>query len=218
MSRWMCVLSLCTAAASIISAQTVQSNAATEERLIATNSTYSSAILNHLSPEMLLAEEENKLNSGHHSDHPEFDRFIHLPFAAKAALEAGANDKARSYAEEGLRLLKDHPQIRAGTGNAIFYCNLVLGRLALLDGDIPQAEQYLLLSGTTTGSPGLDSFGPNMSLARELLKHSRREPVLKYLDECRLFWQQTSERGRLADWSAEIERNRMPAFGGNLFY
>jgi len=29
---------------------------------------------------------------------------------------------------------------------------------------------------------------------------------------------QSDERGKLASWSAEIERNRMPAFGGNLFY
>jgi hypothetical protein len=217
MSRWICALSLCTVA-SMISAQTLQSNAAADERLLAANPAYSSAILDHQSPESLLAEKEGELELGRLSGHPEFWRMLHLPLAAKAALEAGANDKARSYAEEGLRLLKEHRETPAAAGNSIFYCNLVLGRLALLDGDIQQAEQYLVLSGTTTGTPALNTFGPNMSLARELLKHSCKESVLKYLEECKLFWQQPSERGKLASWSAEIEHNRMPAFGTNLFY
>lgn len=101
---------------------------------------------------------------------------------------------------------------------AVFYCNLVLGRLALLRGDIPQAEDYLLLSGMTPGSPALDTFGPNMSLARELLKRSRSETVLKYFEECKSFWPPEDEGGRLTRWSDEVQAGRMPVFGANLYY
>jgi hypothetical protein len=160
---------------------------------------------------MLLAEWEAKLDSARRSAIPEIERATLLPRTAKAALEAGANDKARLYAEEALQLAK------VNSGEAVFYCNLVLGRLALLDGDIPKAEQYLLLSGQTEGHGTLDTFGPNMSLARELLKRSRKETVLKYLDECKAFW--TYDQGNmLAKWRGEVERDSMPVFGANLFY
>ena len=209
-------LFMCVAAFGL-SAQTVESaGAASEARRLATNPTYSAAIIAHASPEALLADWEDKLDSARRNVNPEFERFLYLPFAAKAALEAGANDKARSYAEEALQFLKDQ-RAAHHTANAVFYCNFVLA-VALLDGDIPTAEQHLLLSGKTEGSPALGSFGPNMSLARELLKHSRKETVLQYLDECKVFWKEQDENGKLAKWSAEIERNIMPAFGGNLFY
>ncbi len=200
-----------------LSAQAAEPTAASEAREIAANPTYSTAILQgHESPEMLLAEWEQKLDSARRSAIPEIERVYFLPMAAKAALEAGANDKARSFAEEALQLAKEQPPF-VHTGQAVFYCNLVLGRLALLDGDIPKAEQYLLLSGQTEGGGALDTFGPNMSLARELLKRSRKETVLKYLGECKVFWTY-DEGSKLAKWSAEIQRDGMPVFGGNLFY
>jgi hypothetical protein len=211
-----------------LSAQVTEPAAASEARLIATNPTYSAAINGHRSPEALLAEWDEKLDSAHRNLTPEFERLLLLPvmaasgpdneiFAAKAALEAGANDKARLYAEEALQFPKDQPPF-SHLGMAVFYCNLVLGRLALLDGDIPKAGQYLLLSGQTEGSPARDTFGPNMSLARELLKHSQKETVLQYLDECKAFWKEEDQNGKLAKWSAEIERDTMPAFGANLFH
>jgi hypothetical protein len=93
---------------------------------------------------------------------------------------------------------------------------LVLGRLAILKGDTESAKKYLLLAGQTDGSPGLDTFGPNLSLARELLLVSEGETVLKFLDECRVFWR--SERGRLDQWSLEIQSGKTPNFGNNLIY
>ena len=37
------------------------------------------------------------------------------------------------------------------------------------------AAEYLLKAGATSGSPQLDSFGPNMSLAKDLLGKDQRE-------------------------------------------
>ena len=58
---------------------------------------------------------------------------------------------------------------------ADYYANFVLGRLALLDGQIRSAEQYLLAAGRTSGDGVLRSYGPNMSLALELLKHGDKQ-------------------------------------------
>jgi len=197
----------------MLRAQAVQSAAEKEERSIATNPTYSSALHQHKPPEDWLATWEEKLSAA--SD--EGERFTYLPFAAKAALEAGQNNKARAYAEEALRFLPRDPfPFIHRAGNTVFDCNFVLGRLALLDGDVALAEEYLLLAGDTKGSIVLDTSGPNMSLARELLKRSRRETVLKFLAQCGRFW--TDDHGLLAKWSAEIENGEMPVFGTNLFY
>ena len=202
-----------------LSAQTDKRMARTEEKEISANPRYSSAFLMHKRPEDLLSEVELKLEEVRSSEEPEFDRFLYLPSAAKAALEAGQNDKAKSYAEEALEFLEKHREIPPSSkGNAVFYCNLVLGRLALLRSDTPQAEEYLLLSGRTPGSPSLDTFGPNMSLAPELLKRSCWETVLRYLQECGEFWFPNDESGRLTRWSDEVQAHRMPVFGTNLFY
>ena len=214
----LCALSLCVAG--VAASAQVTGSAASEARQIAANPTYSAALEAQQSPEALLAEWDQKLAAAQSKTAPEFARFLLLPSAAKAALEAGANGKAKSYAEEALAFPNSHPeQVRPPfnhIGDVVFYCNLVLGRLALLDGAIPSAEKYLLLAGSTEGSPVLDSFGPNMSLARELLKRSRKEAVLQYLAECQCFWE--LENGRLAKWSDEIERDVMPVFGSSLFY
>jgi hypothetical protein len=55
-------------------------------------------------------------------------------------------------------------------GNAVHTANLVLGRIALADGDVEEAKCLLLLAGQTPGSPQLNSFGPDMLFAEELLE------------------------------------------------
>lgn len=190
-----------------------------EDRQIRLNPRYSVAVLMQKTPEEDLANAEADLQLSASSRYAELVHFLKLPIAARRALEAGQNEKAKSYAEEALTYIANHPKLRpASTGQVAFDCNLVLGRLSLLHDDIPQAESYLLLSGTTFGSPALDTFGPNMSLARELLKRSRSEAVLKYFEQCKAFWHTEDEKGRLDHWSAEVQAGRIPVFGMNLFY
>jgi hypothetical protein len=50
-------------------------------------------------------------------------------------------------------------------GNAIQDGNIVLCRIALLDGKVEAAKVSLKEAGKTPGSPQLGSFGPNMSPA-----------------------------------------------------
>jgi len=120
-----------------------------------------------------------------------------LAAAAKAALEAGLNEQAKTYAEEALALAADgslndppSPSFEADAkGDATAIGNLVLGRLALLHDDVESAEKYLLLSGQITDGPAT-FWGPNMTLARELLKRHRTEVVLQFLDEAAHFWRE----------------------------
>lgn len=64
------------------------------------------------------------------------------------------------------------------------------------------------------GAPTLNSFGPNMSLAKELLERGEREVVLEFFELCRTFWE--CEEGRLDTWSDDVRRGEIPNFGANL--
>jgi len=130
-----------------------------------------------------------------------------LPDAAMVALEADAVAKARAYAEEAL-------SAAGSDGNLIHHGHLILGRIALRDGDVNGAKEHLLAAGRTAGAPNLDSFGPNMKLAKELLEKGERQAVLDYFKLCGSFW----KNAKLEDWSKKVEAGRIPDFGANLDY
>lgn len=101
-------------------------------------------------------------------------------------------------------------------GNAIHKANLALGRLALREDDIERARHYLIEGGKTPGSPQLNSFGPNMLLAKELLEKGETGVVLEYLDLCRKFW--IGPFGQAAAWKKIINDGKQPNFRANLSY
>ncbi len=141
-----------------------------------------------------------------------------LPDRTKAAFEAGELNFARQFAEECLALASSEEigEFFQADGNAIHYSHLVLGRIALREGHCELAKAHLLNSGRTKGSPNLGSFGPNMSLAKELLELGERDVVIEYLDLCSTFWESGSDT--LVQWKEEIARGELPAFGANLVY
>lgn len=150
-------------------------------------------------------------------------RLAHLGRVAIAALEAGLNEEAKSYADQAVGLAAE-PRFKNAApntfestfaGDAVSLGNIVLGRLALARGDVEAAENYLLLSGQIkAGQPVF--WGPNMTLARELLKRGRSEAVLKFLEECSHFWQNADPQ--IQRWAAAIRSGRIPDFGGNLLH
>ncbi len=133
---------------------------------------------------------------------------------AKVALEAGEVAKARGYSEELLKKAGESKQRSWNYGNAVHHGHLVLGRLALRDGDVKKAKEHLLAAGKTPGSPQLNSFGPNMTLAKELLEKGERQAVLEYFELCGSFW----KRDKLEAWSKEVRSGSIPNFGANLDY
>src|SRR3982751_4597144 len=95
-----------------------------------------------------------------------------------------------SAAQVGVILLEEVPSAagRWDEGNLVHMGHLLLGHVALRQGNVDEAGARLLEAGRTPGSPQLDSFGPNMSLAARLLEAGRPAVVLEYFDECERFW------------------------------
>jgi hypothetical protein len=62
----------------------------------------------------------------------------------------------------------------------------------------------------------MDTFGPNMSLAKDLVEKGERDSVLAYFELCRKFWEK--DEGRLDQWSRDVKSGKVPDFGGNLSY
>ncbi len=143
------------------------------------------------------------------------EKFYALNDAAKESFVVGKIEDAQKYANELQTLL---PQFQGNWnyGNAVQDANLVLGRIAVREGRIDEAKKYLLQAGKSPGSPQMDTFGPNMSLAKDLLEKGERQTVLDYFELCRKFWQMHD--GRLDTWSQQVKDGKIPNFGANLVY
>lgn len=142
----------------------------------------------------------------------EMERGYMLQELAKMAMEAGELEKADKYARE--MLASGGRDWHSGAN--VFYGNNITGRIALRSGDIESAKKHLIAAGKTSGSPQLDYFGPNMTLAKELIEEGERKAVLEFFDLCSRFWKM--DRGRLKEWAATVEEGGIPDFGANLAY
>jgi len=164
-----------------------------------------------VTPEARLARASEQLT---HASTDE-ERFYALNDAAKQSFVLGKTDDARRYADKLLALA---PKFRDNWnyGNAVQDGNLVLGRLAVSEGRIDDGKRCLLAAGDSPGSPQMDSFGPNMSLAKDLLAKGERDAVLDYFERCRKFW--SSDWGKLDAWTKDVRAGRVPDFGANLVY
>lgn len=145
----------------------------------------------------------------------EEERFYQFGDAAKEAFSNGDYAEAKTYAEE-LETLTPKCKGNWNYGNAIQDSNIVLGRLALKEGRVEDAKKYLLAAGKSPGSPQMDTFGPNMSLAKDLLEQGENEVVVEYFTLCKSFWEMSE--GRLDEWIILVQAGKIPNFGANLIY
>jgi hypothetical protein len=127
---------------------------------------------------------------------------------ANAAAAANEWTKVGTAAEQLLKCVDEH-DLGWMHGNAIYYGHSNLGRAALGRGDVEEAKRRLLAAGRTRGSPQLDSFGPDMTLAKALLARGEREVILQFLQLCRTFWKM--DRGRLDKWTTMIRDGSTPS-------
>jgi hypothetical protein len=120
------------------------------------------------------------------------------------SIETGDNADASKYASLLLKLNSGRKWW--GYGNIVHDANQIMGIAALREGRIQDADQYLIAAGKTPGSPQMDSFGPNMFLAQQLLDKGQKAAVIQYLDLVARFWAYTSP--------AELHRidERKPGF------
>lgn len=145
-----------------------------------------------------------------------FERYLALGQAGKWSFVFGQTEQARRYAGELLSLHEQFQSQPWRDGGAVHEGNLVLGRIALLEGRTDEAREHLLKAGSTTGSPVLGSFGPNMALARDLIQKGESQAVLDYFEQCRRFWSMGHET--LNTWAEDVKAGRVPNFGANLLY
>lgn len=145
----------------------------------------------------------------------ETERFYALNRAAKNAWQKGETEKARALATEMEGLLPKYKN-DWNYGNAVQDANQVLGLIALGAGDVTEAKRRLLASADSKGSPQMNSFGPNMQLAKALLKKGEKDVVLEYFKRCATFWKMGE--ARLAEWTASVKKGDIPNFGANLNY
>ena len=141
--------------------------------------------------------------------------YFYLPFASKIAFNYEAYELAESYADEMLHIAENENN-DWNKGNAIFSGNIILGRLALRNGKISEANEFLLKAGNTPGSPQLNSFGPDMGLARDLLEKGETGSVIQYLELCKMFWE--LENGQIDKWIILIQNGKTPSFSMNSNY
>lgn len=149
--------------------------------------------------EYILAHSEDKLK-----------RFYQLTDVATTAFDVGDSNRASEVAQEMLRVA---PQFKEdwNYGNAIYWANIVLGKIALSTGNVDHACDFLIKASETPGSPQLDSFGPEFQLCHELLlTWNKRECVKTYLSNCGKFWE--LNEGKIAKWVADLDSGLNPSF------
>ena len=123
-----------------------------------------------------------------------------LPDMAESARRAGVPDKAADYANRA---------IATGEPDHVHQGNSTLGHIALEKNSIADAKKYLLASAEVRRSGVLGSFGPNMSLANELLRRGEREAVVAYLERCLAF--ASSQDAAIKNAIAAIKAGGTPA-------
>jgi hypothetical protein len=109
---------------------------------------------------------------------------------AKSAINANNTKAATKYA---LQMLKENTDRKVWYyGNVFHEAHQILGLAALKEGRTSEAKKQLIEAGKTPGSPQIDTFGPNMVLAQQLLLKGEKQVVIEYLDLVAKFWAYTS--------------------------
>lgn len=94
-------------------------------------------------------------------------------------------------------------------GNLVHDVNAMLCLAALHGGDKKLAGEYLLCAGRSPGSPQLNSFGPDFSYARKLLRAGETNVVLQYLDLVGNFWGNTNRPQRYVGDDFDLKKARL---------
>jgi hypothetical protein len=130
--------------------------------------------------ERALSEIE-KLSKGRDSE----GLFYDMSSLPSMAFEAGRFDKAVASANAVILMSEKHRNSDL-YGGAINEAHTILGRVALINGDLAKAKYHLVQSVRDIASPTMCSFGPSLDLAKDLVNAGEKHCVLDYLDKCEL--------------------------------
>jgi beta-lactamase regulating signal transducer with metallopeptidase domain len=148
-----------------------------------------------------------------------------LPELAQMAFDAGDFARAQAYAgaifTQSAQLESANQGLHLSFQRERHQGHLLLGRIALAQGDVAEAKKQLLEAANITSDDApapLSSFGPNMLLAKELLANAEKDTVLEYFRRCRRFWSGSMAKEKLDAWSWQVSQGEAPDFGANLLY
>ncbi len=133
----------------------------------------------------------------------DYQRYILLDTAARTALELKQYGKARRYASE-LQTLAEHFPLDWNYSSALHQSRIILGKLALQDGDIASAKRFLLAAASVPLSDALNQRAPDLTLAQSLLDKGEKDAVLDYLRLCKKIWPDGGDK--LDYWLKHIAR------------
>jgi hypothetical protein len=135
-----------------------------------------------------------------------------LQAMAEGAFEARDYTAAEHYAQSLLKSapLFDNRDWRWNYGNVVHWGHIYLGKIAIHTGDKNAALVHLKEAGKIHGSPQLDSFGPDFTLAHGLLQLGEQSAVLDYLKACGSFWHCGTKE--LEAWTLAVEQGDIPDF------
>ena len=105
-----------------------------------------------------------------------------------------------------IRIEKEKPFWLRG-GDMPHQINIARGWLALREGKEQAAIVFLMKSTKTKGSPVLGSFGPDMTLIRNLYQRGYRDEVLQYLRLSQAFWDTERANEYVEIWKKMISHN-----------
>jgi hypothetical protein len=154
-----------------------------------------------------MKESEFSWNPGNQFVSARLSRFYRMEDEITAAYKANDFGKVKELAKENLELASVY-RCNWNYGNAVHDTNRMLGLVSLKSGEVDAAADYLLKAGKSTGSPQLDTFGPELDLANELLKRGKVDAVKTYLTDIKSFWEMN--RGQIDAWLFEIEKGGKP--------
>jgi BlaR1 peptidase M56 len=103
--------------------------------------------------------------------------------------------------------LADHNPNDALYGDAVFEANMVVGKIALRQGDKKAAARYLLAAADTPGSDRIRRGEFDMNLPRALVDWGQRSAVAQFLDRMA---PKTVRSRQFQDWAAEIRKGINP--------
>ena len=137
----------------------------------------------------------------------DYQRYILLDTTARTAMELKQYDKAEQLARDLHELAPAYPQ-DWNYASALHNSRIILGRTALVKGDVATAKRYLLAAGQAPGPGMLDNQEPDLQLASELLKRGERVAVTNYLRACLVFW--SEGQARLEHWINQLGKGQTP--------
>lgn len=135
------------------------------------------------------------------------DRVYLMTLLGALALDAGQCDQAQSY---GRHLLQMAPKDEWSYALHVHRAHTLLGRVALREDRIAEAKASLLESANITGSTNLNSFPPEMVLAKVLVSIGETNTVMKYLEVCQTVWPKA--QAALEKWRQEIRATGTSTF------